>query len=466
MTGYSPHSGSFRDPRGQVYVGDDWVYRTVTEIGRADYEFVRDSNLIRDLDAEGLVLGAEEVSANELGPAAEHAVHVLRHPKIPFISYPYEWTFSALKDAALLHLDLHRKALARDVTMTDATAYNVQFMGGRPVFIDHLSFCRYHDGDIWVGHKQFCDQFLNPLLLAALRGLPFNDWYRGTLEGIDATQLARLLPLRHRLSWRVFAHVVLQARFQRASLDRGDDSLARGLKGAKLPKTSLERMLESLHNWIARLSPARGGPSEWGDYTPTTSYSDLESELKQDLVRRFAETEQPPVLWDIGCNDGTFASIALSAGAGMVVGLDQDHNALEAAYARARENSINLLPLYANLANPSPDQGWAQSERQGLAARSPADAIQALAVIHHLAIGRNIPLDRLLDWLIGLAPAGIVEFVPKSDRQVQRLLLLREDLFPDYTTEAFEAQLSSRARIVEKKAISEGGRVLYWFDRR
>ena len=150
----------------------------------------------------------------------------------------------------------------------------------------------------------------------------------------------------------------------------------------------------------------------------------------------------------------------------MVIGLDQDHNALEAAYARARDESLNLLPLYANLANPSPDQGWAQSERQGLAARSPIDAIQALAVIHHLAIGRNIPLDRLLDWLVGLAPTGIIEFVPKADHQVQRLLMLREDLFPDYTTEAFEAQLSARARIVEKNAVSESGRVVFWFDRR
>ena len=176
--------GSFRDPSGRVYRRDGRIFRTVLEPAVADFEFVRSTGLLQRLARDGLALAAEPVNASVLGDLAAGARYVLEQPKIPFISYPYEWSFLALKSAALCHLEVHLEALDHGVTLSDASAYNVQFEGARPVFIDALSFRHYRDGDLWVGHRQFCEQFLNPLLLRATLGIPHNAWYRGSPEGI------------------------------------------------------------------------------------------------------------------------------------------------------------------------------------------------------------------------------------------------------------------------------------------
>lgn len=387
---------------------------------------------------------------------------MLEHPRLAFISYPYEWPFSALKAAALLQLDVHLRALEYDVTLSDASAYNVQFQGPRPVFIDHLSFRRYRDGEFWHAHGQFCEQFLNPLLLRAICGIPHNAWYRGSQEGISVGELHRLLPLRSKFSWNVFTQVVLQARLHNAVADKEAPAEA---STRKLPKAAFRRMLEGLRRWIARLEPADGGSSVWRGYSTGHSYSDDEVAAKRGFVDAFAAAVQPQVLWDVGCNTGDYAKVALAAGARLAIGFDSDQDALELAYDRAREESLNFLPLYLDAANPTPDQGWAGRERRGLSARAPRDGLLALALVHHLAITRNVPLEGVVDWLLGLAPAGVIEFVPKNDAMVQQMLKLREDIFPDYTEENFLRAVQERGRVVRQQTVSQSGRLLVWYQR-
>ncbi len=454
--------GSFRDPAGQVHLIGDRVFRTVMPMAAADYEAVRNRPTWRKLIDSGRVLPEQEVEPTVLGEAASEAVHVLEHPRLPHVSYPYEWSFPLLKAAALAHLELHMEALEGDINLIDATAYNIQFQGPKPVFIDHLSFRPYHDGEFWTGHKQFCEQFLNPLLLRAFLGITHNAWYRGALEGIPVEELNRLLPWRRKLSWKVLSHVTLQARLQQAAVEKGGKA---EVKQRKLPKPAFIHMLRSLHGWISSLEPADTGKTVWGDYARNHSYTDDEVAAKKAFVAEAVRGFQPETLWDIGCNTGDYSKVALEAGARRVIGFDFDQRALELAYARAVDEKLDFLPLFLDAANPSPDQGWAQAERKGLAARRNADAIIALAVIHHLAIGRNVPLSEVVDWLVDMAPTGVIEFVPKQDPMVQALLRLREDIFPDYTEAAFLAHLRERAEVVDSRTVSASGRLLVAYRR-
>lgn len=448
---------SFRDPGGHVYVVEGEVFRTVMPRAREDYEFVRSTGVLQELSRRNLVIPAAEVTGERVSArAGKDAAYVLQHPAIPFISYPYEWSFPALKAAALLTLDVHLDALEHGVTLSDASAYNIQFIGPRPVFIDYLSFRKYREGEFWIGHRQFCEQFLNPLLLTSATGVPHHAWYRGTLEGIPAGDLSRVLPLRRKLSWNVLTHVVLQAGLSRPQAT-GD---AARVSTMKFPLDAFRRMLRSLRRWIETLEPAGSRGTIWADYARNNSYTDDDARRKAEFVAEFVQSTRPHMLWDIGCNTGDYAAVALRSGARTVVGFEADHGALDLAFSRASSEGLSLLPLYLDAANPSPSQGWNEAERRGLRDRAKADAVLALAVVHHLAIGRNVPLPAVVDWLIDLAPAGVIEFVPKSDPMVKRMLRLREDIFADYDEETFLEAVRRRAEVVSSSRAGTSGRLL------
>jgi len=355
--------------------------------------------------------------------------------------------------------------LARGVTLSDASAYNIQFVGSRPVFIDVLSFERYEEGAFWTAHRQFCEQFLNPLLLTALRGVPFNAWFRGSLEGIQTVELNRLLSWRDKLSWNVFTQVSLQARLQNAAQSSAQGDLEVVKKG-RLAKAAFRNMLTSLRQWIARLQPPGGQVTTWGDYADNNTYAKDEVTAKRRFIADFAAGARPGLLWDIGCNSGDYSELALSSGAGRVIGFDFDLQALEAAFARAVAQDLPYLPLYLDAANPSPGQGWRGLERKSLGSRAKADGLIALAFIHHMAIGRNIPLDDVIGWLIGLAPEGVIEFVEKDDPTVRRMLQFREDIFEGYGREAFLDAVRARAEIVSEAVVTGDRRLLVWYRRR
>jgi ribosomal protein L11 methylase PrmA len=456
-------AASFRDPAGHVYRDGDRILRTVTSRAAPDYEHVRDGGALRAWIDRGWVVGTKEVRAPaHAGPDVRNARYVLEHARVPFISYPYEWSFALLKAAALLHLDLQIDALNRDLQLSDASAYNVQFIGARPVFIDVLSFQRYEAGDYWAGHRQFCEQFLNPLLLRAALGIPHNAWLRGSPDGIPSAELDSALPFTRKLSLNVFSHVTLPARLARK---HAAAPMAAPAARRPLPRSSYAGLLAQLRHWIATLQPRDATPSVWREYGDMRTYADEARDRKHAFVRDFIAAARPAMLWDLGCNTGEYAELALQAGAGYVVGFDADHGALEAASDRATSSNLRFLPLFTDAANPAPDQGWNQRERAGLQGRAGTDALLALALVHHLAIARNVPLDAFAGWLTGLAPTGIVEFVPKEDPTVKLMLASRKDIFDAYNADAFETALAAHARIVRAETISAAGRRLYQFDR-
>jgi ribosomal protein L11 methylase PrmA len=452
--------GSFRDPAGRVFEAGERIYRTISPTAAAAYEKARDSGVLRRYADAGTLIATTEI--DDVGFCLEDNsfAYVVEHPRVPQISYPYEWPFSLLRDAALHHLDFQIDLLADGFVLTDATAYNIQFNGVRPVFVDLLSIREYHEGEYWLGHNQFCEQFLNPLLLRAYLGVPHNDWFRGSLEGIPGAALARLLPLRRKFSLRVLAHVTGPARLQTKS----QQSLVAERVKKPLPRNSYLALLKHLRGWIAGLRP-HGDPTQWTNYDEFHSYSPHEELAKKEFVERFVREVRPDMLWDLGCNSGEYSEAALRAGAARVVGFDYDQGCLERTAARARDRNLDLLPLYLDGANPSPSQGWAQRERRGLADRRRPDAVVALAFIHHLCIARNVPLFEATDWISGFADRGIIEFVQKTDPTVQTMLSLREDIFADYTEENFIEVLSTSAQIDATHRNPENGRLLVAYRR-
>lgn len=464
MTEIERVAGSFRDPAGFVFTREGTVYRAVAPHAADTFRAFLGSELFSRLSNRGAIVETQLLDEQDWPIAHQPGGAVAQHATIPFVSYPYEWPFALLKAAALLHLDIQIESLEQGFVLSDASAYNIQFVGPRPVFIDALSFRPYVDDEVWSGQRQFAQQFLNPLLLQALTGVTYQGWFRGTLEGIDSTDLARLLPWRSRFSPSILAHVIAPAAAE-ARAARGREVALKRAGTVKLPRAHYLGLLRQLRSWIETLEPRGLGETTWQQYDADNSYADDERAAKRRMVAAFCERVKPARILDLGCNTGEYAQLALSAGAGMAVGMDYDQGALAKAHRRAVDNGLNLLPLWQDAANPSPGNGWRGAERSAMADRSRFDAVLALAVEHHLAIGRNIPLEDVVDYLVGLAPQGIVEFVPKDDPMIKTMLALRGDIFADYSQERFEAALRQRARIVDSETISSSGRVLYAFNR-
>ncbi len=456
-------AGSYRDRKGYVFTSGERILRGVdTGAAEVQQDFIA-SKVFKRLVGSGQFIGTEIAKDDPAELGILGAALLLEHERVPFVSYPYEWPFAALRAAALLHLDVHLELLEHGYTLSDASAYNIQFRGPKPVFIDVLSVERYVEGAYWNGHRQFCDQFLSPLLFSAKFGVPYNAMYRGKLEGFSSTELASLLRLRDKFSLQTLLNIVLPAWFESAA--RRGRVAAKGVANRRaLPKSSLRSMLMGLRRWIERLSPP-SSLTDWTSYAADNTYHSEERAAKREFVAQAVRGASPRAVLDLGCNTGDYASVALSAGAGYVIGAEADPATAHLAFLRAQKEQLNFLPIVQDAANASPAQGWLGAERPSFMERGKFDFLIALAVEHHLAIGRNIPLDQVVQWMVSLAPKGLIEFVQKTDTTVRRMLSLREDIFSDYTEENFRNLLAANARIVESKTVSKEGRIIFFYDR-
>jgi ribosomal protein L11 methylase PrmA len=447
--------GSFRDPSGFVYTRNGTLFRQVNAGFRQPFEAFLASGLYDELARDGLLVPHEQVGLE--CSATSEAYAVLRPERIQFISYPYEWSFGQLKDAALLTLQIQERALRKGFTLRDSSAYNVQFQGGRPVFIDTLSFEPWEEGKPWAAYKQFCEHFLLPLTLMSSTDIRCGALLRSYVDGIPLDLGSRLLPHRSWTSLNTVLHIHLHAWAQARYAGSAVTSAA---KGKSMSQRSLLTLVKNLGNAVERLSWKAAG-TEWADYTSDNNYSDVASRSKRERVVGHLTRAKPRMVWDLGANTGEYSRAARETDA-YVVSFDVDPAAVERNYRRVRsENETRILPLLLDLTNPSPGQGWEGRERLSLEERGPADAILALALVHHLAIGHNLPLERIADYLSRLGRHLVIEFVPKSDSQVNRLLLSRPDIFPGYTKEGFEAAFQRHYQIQSVDRVEDSERWLY-----
>jgi hypothetical protein len=412
-------SSSFRDNRGFVFWEDGQVYRQINTSGKAAYEQLMSSGLYERLTKDGLLVKHTEVMR---GGGAD-VYRVIRPELIPLVSYPYEWSFSQLKDAALATLRIQKLALEHGMVLRDASAYNIQWVDGRPQLIDTLSFDMYTAGEPWTAYRQFCQHFLAPLALMSRIDPGLLQLLRVNIDGIPLPLAAKMLPLRSRLNVGLATHISLHARFQKQH-----ESTAKR-PAAEVSSLSLLALIDNLERTIGRLR-LRTTKTQWGDYY------------------------------------GSFSRIAHKLGA-YVVSADIDPLAVDANYHKVRKNrEERLVPLLIDLTNPSPDLGWANQERKSFTERAQADVALALALIHHLAIANNLPLEMVAEYFARLAPHLVIEFVPKNDSQVKRLLATREDIFPDYTEAGLEAAFGKHFEVLEKREVKGSARTMYLMKRK
>jgi hypothetical protein len=446
--------GSFRDPSGYIYKDKSGrLIRYVSQSYAANYDYLISSGLYQALQQQKLMVAHEEIGKKAKDP---NCYKLLQPQIIPFISYPYEWSFSQLKDAALATIKIQQTALKHGMILKDASAYNIQFLDCRPILIDTLSFEQYQTDEPWVAYRQFCQHFLAPLALAAYVDIRLLKLLREYIDGIPLDLASLLLPAKTKLKPQLALHIHLHARSQRkyANLQK--------IKKPKVSFRSLQNLIQSLESVVSALNWKPAG-SEWGNYYGFTNYDKAAFAAKTNIVNAMIKKASPKTVWDLGANTGQFSRLASQSGI-YTIAADVDPLAVEKNYLQAKHGGETfLLPLLIDLASPSPDLGWANKERESLIRRGPADLIMALALIHHLAISNNVPLVEVADYFSRLGKYLIIEFVPKDDSQVQKLLLSRKDIFENYNQQEFESSFGRYYDLIETAKVKNSKRTIYLF---
>lgn len=444
---------SFRDPGSTVFISNGRVFRGLSSEAGRDWERASSAGFLDQLTSEGKVVATKRVPCEEL-PGRSWQV-VLEHEAVPFLSYPFEWPFGMLRDAAILHLEVLLRALADDITTKDGSAYNVQWRGSSPIFIDMASFVPAGAGP-WLGYRQFCETFLTSLLLQACRGVDFQPWLRGHLEGIPLAATRRLLTLRDLARPGVLRHVFLHSLLQertKTSASATKAALEEAGFDRKITTASaagLLRLVESL-SWTPAATP-------WTSYAQANSYSSEDKARKARFVESALQHHLALVL-DLGCNDGNYSRIAARS-ADYVVAVDGDHLVVENFYrSLAAERNSQILTLVMDMTNPTPALGW-RGERRSFQDRARPDLVLCLALVHHLTIAGNVPLLEVVDWLRSFNARVVAEFVPPSDPLVQQMLADKPAGHHEYRTEYFESLLSARFSLLDSEELT-GGRRLY-----
>ncbi len=449
---------SFRDPSGFLFWKDELIYRYIDLSYKRHYDFFMASGLYDSLLEKDFIVSHEEVNNFSLSDSYK----IIKPEKIPFISYPYEWSFSQLKDSALLTLKIQEEALKFGMTLKDSSVYNVQFLNGSPIFIDTLSFEIYNEGELWVGYKQFCKHFLAPLLLMSKVDIRLNQLLREFIDGIPLDLTSKLLPKRTFLNFSILMNIHLHAKSQKHYEDKNVD-----LKkyNKKLSKRSFLILLDNLNGCIKNLK-WKSGNTEWADYYSGDSYSTRGFEHKKEIIAGYLNIIKPKVVWDLGSNDGFFSRLASKHGA-FVLSSDIDVSCVENNYLNVKKNrEKNIFPIFLDLTNPSPDIGWNNNERTSLKRRGNPDVVLALALIHHLVISNNLPFAYVAEYFVSIGKNLIIEFVPKEDKKVQTLLATRKDIFINYNKSTFEKEFGKFFYIKEISPIIDSKRTLYFMTKK
>jgi len=451
-------ASSFRDPSGFLFMEDGKLFRQVNTCYQGDYELLFSSGLYNKLTQKNLLIPHEEVPGHKGLNAGTYKVIVPE--KVSFISYPYEWSFTQLKDAALVTLEIQKIALQHGMTLKDSTAYNIQFHNGKPVFIDTLSFEQYQDGKPWEAYKQFCQHFLAPLALMSYTDIRLNQLLKLYMDGIPLDLTSSLLPFKTKVSFSMLMHLHLHAKTQTKYEHKGSAG-----KNIKITKSNLTALIESLIGAVRKFKLKKQN-TEWGEYYTFTNYTDRSFEHKKEIIGRFVKEIAPVTLWDLGANTGEFTRVASEQGVNCIA-FDIDPLAVNSNYHYVKQQNItNILPLVMDLTNPSPSIGWSNEERLGFKSRPLPEAVIALAIIHHLAISNNLPFKKIARFLSELSENLIIEFVPKSDSQVKKLLESRMDIFGEYHEEAFIREFETFYNIMAKEKVIDSERTIFWMERK
>lgn len=445
------HPASFRDPAGFIFEHEGKFHRQVNQVYAADFELFKKSGLYDLLAKEKKILAHSELDENLTGTVQWY--RTLFPEQLDFISYPYEWCFSQWKDAALLTLDLMKTSMSHGMILKDATPFNIQFVKGLPVFIDTLSFEKYDTSKPWIAYRQFIECFIGPLLLAKYNAAAMLKIFQVYPDGVPLRTISKLLPLRSILNANIFLHIRLPN-----LLSPGKNNAQK--KQVPFTKEKLADIIRNLSSFVRSLSlPA--SVTQWNNYYEETILSREYAEAKMVITESWLKELAGQTVLDIGTNTGLFAKAAAAAGK-FTIAIDGDAVCIDKLYNECRQkNTGYLIPLCVDITNPSPAIGWNNEERSAFFERAKADIIMALALIHHLAIGKNISFEQIAGSFSRLAPCLIIEFVPKNDPKVQLLLQERADIFSNYSESHFLEAFKKKFTVIKSAMVPGTERVLF-----
>ena len=467
----SADDGSFKDPSGRVYwvedrAGSRRVVRGLTATTTATVERLLAEPFFRRLIADGEVANTHVLRPDD--PVAPAVIgrgwaSVLEHEAVDFPTWPYEWPFAMLKDAAVLQLRLLETCVRAGWILKDATPFNIQWVGTKPVFIDIPSFVPRESGEYWQGYRQFCSMFLIPLMLTAHLRIPFQPLLRSCLEGIPPETAIRYFHGRRRFKRGVLSHVWFPSMAE-GWMRRRDGATRSPSSRHRQPETALLALLDGLSRLVKGLSYRQASPSDWSRYSQTHSYAASDFERKTAFVKKHTAARRPHLLWDLGANTGTFSRIAAQYSE-MVIAVDGDHEAVDVLYREVREGrEQNIVPLVMDLANPSPGQGWAGRERAPFIGRRSPDMALCLALFHHLRVSANVPVSLLVEWLRSLDATVIVEFINRDDEMFAKLAMNKREDYADYSLENFQSEVDRHFTVEDSMALKGGKRALFLLE--
>lgn len=449
------HSSSYRDPSGYVFTYNNEIYRQVNLSFQNDFEAFTNSGLYNDLVKGGFLIPHQLIQQNFTGDSSWFTT--IKPEQVPLISYPYEWSFSMLKDAALLTIELALKALEYGMILKDASPYNIQFHKGRTIFIDTLSFANYTEGEPWIAYRQFCESFVAPLSLMHYTGLPMQRLLLSHPDGIPLQYITKLLPFKSRFNPHLYLHIHLHGSVTSEASSKPQKSF--------LSQQKLVYLLKGLQHLVTSFS-FKKYENVWGRYyEEAVTRPNYLSEKKEMIAGWIQSLPDIETVIDIGGNTGEFAALAADNDR-RIICADGEHHAIETLYNQVKsKQSPVMIPLVIDFTSPSPAIGVNNTERASFLQRASSDLAMMLALIHHLGIGKNIPFNKIAEMCAGLGKFLIIEFVPKEDEKVQVLLQHKKDLYDGYTEEAFSNAFSIHFRVIEKRTLSSSPRIIYLMER-
>jgi 2-polyprenyl-3-methyl-5-hydroxy-6-metoxy-1,4-benzoquinol methylase len=401
----------------------------------------------------GLLISHKTIHENLTG--SDDWFQTLEPEKIDFISYPYEWCFDMLKDAALVTLQAAQEAMKFGMMLKDASSYNVQWHKGKMIFIDTLSFEKYDEAKPWIAYRQFCEHFLAPLALMHYLKLPLQNLLLAYPDGIPLTIVKKLLPAKSKFNLNSFLHLHLHA-----SISARPAQKQKTVK--PFSKTKLKNLLKSLEETVQSFS-FHTASGVWSGYYDEAFQRENYVAQKKKIVEKWISDLPIKTTIDIGANEGEFSEL-LAQNNIDTISADFDHYSINRLYNRVKQKTIfNVLPLVIDFTNPSPAIGVNNEERSSFFERTKTDMVLALALIHHLAIGKNIPFDSIAKMFSKLGNYLIIEFVPKPDEKIQLMLQQKKDVYFDYTEEKFLRAFEFLFSLIKTQEVGNSGRTLYLF---
>lgn len=443
---------SFRDPSGYIYYEDNKVIRKINPIYFKEYNHLINSGLYDELVNNNLLIRHKEIkkSKEEI---------LLEVEKIPYISYPYEWTFEELKEAALLTLKINKIALKYGMILKDASSYNIEFIGCKPIFIDTLSFMFYEENSPWGAYGQFTRHFIAPLVLMKYVDVRMNTLLKNNIDGIPLDLCSNILKNRGGIISKI--HIKLQNK----SIKKHNNDGKKEVIKINISKKSIINMLDMINNQLSNLK-LKEHKTEWMNYYDMSNYNEKAFNSKENIIKEFCKiikSNDNDISFDLGSNDGRFSSLIEKELNNYVVSFDIDNNAVEYNYLKNKNND-KILPLIMDFTNPSSGIGFSNIERKSFMDRGNANLTLVLAFIHHLVISNNLSFEMIADFLSKITKYLIIEFVPKEDSQVKLLLKTRNDIFNFYKIDTFKDEFSKYFNIILEEKIDNSKRTLFLME--